>query len=167
MFGINKMISGGQTGADLAGLDFALRNNISLGGWCPKGRLNESGTIARMYPLIETSSTQYSVRTEKNVMDSDATLIFTGKQSIDPGTKLCIDLCQHHQKEHFIFDLFDNAENQLDSARAWLLTGNFRTLNIAGNRESTFPGIYFKTLMVLANIFNANVETVGEAGQTN
>ena len=153
MFGIKKIISGGQTGADLAGLDYALKNGISMGGWCTKGRLNEAGTIAKVYPLIESISKQYSVRTEKNVVGSDATLVFTGKESMDKGTGLCIDLCRHHKKSYFVFDLFDVEQGQVKSVRNWLKSGNYQTLNIAGNREGTFPGIYNKTLFALAKIF--------------
>jgi len=35
---ITKIISGGQIGADQAGLEVALELNIPHGGWCPKGR---------------------------------------------------------------------------------------------------------------------------------
>jgi len=48
------MVSGGQTGADPAALDWALYRGIECGGWCPKGRKAEDGPIAKRYPLIET-----------------------------------------------------------------------------------------------------------------
>lgn len=35
---LRKIVSGGQTGADRAGLDAALELGLELGGWCPKGR---------------------------------------------------------------------------------------------------------------------------------
>jgi len=35
---IDKIVSGGQTGADRAALDFAIRHNMPHGGWVPKGR---------------------------------------------------------------------------------------------------------------------------------
>ncbi|MEA3445133.1 MAG: putative molybdenum carrier protein [Bacteroidota bacterium] len=153
MFNIKKIISGGQTGADMAALDFGLRNGISIGGWCPKGRINETGTIPQMYPLIECISKQYSVRTEKNVIGSDATLIFTNSANIDNGTKLCIDFCQLHLKEFFVFDIFDFSASQIDSVKNWLQYENIVILNIAGNRESTLPGVYYKTLSFLQKIF--------------
>jgi hypothetical protein len=34
---IEKIISGGQTGADIAALDVALHYNFPHGGWCRKG----------------------------------------------------------------------------------------------------------------------------------
>ena len=50
---ISKIISGGQTGADRAGLDFAIVNGISHGGFCPRGRKAEDGQIPERYDLEE------------------------------------------------------------------------------------------------------------------
>ena len=72
-----KIISGGQAGVDRAALDIALELGIECGGWCPKGRGAEDGRIGPKYPLLETGSEDPNVRTERNVRDSDATLIFT------------------------------------------------------------------------------------------
>jgi hypothetical protein len=82
---IKKIISGGQTGADRAALDFAIYHDIRHGGWCPKGRLAEDGMIERRYELQETSSKSYPQRTEKNVRDSDGTAIFA--QKLTGGSK--------------------------------------------------------------------------------
>ena len=50
---IKKIISGGQTGADRAALDVAIKLNIPHGGWVPKGRLAEDGPIDPKYQLQE------------------------------------------------------------------------------------------------------------------
>jgi len=42
---ISKLVSGGQTGADRAALDWAIEHNIPHGGWCPKGCRAEDGPI--------------------------------------------------------------------------------------------------------------------------
>ena len=70
-----KIVSGGQTGADRAALDWALHHDVECGGWCPKGRKAEDGTIDPKYPLKETPSVAYIQRTEWNVRDSDATVL--------------------------------------------------------------------------------------------
>ena len=46
---IKRIISGGQTGADRAALDFAIDKDILHGGWVPIGRLAEDGPIPDKY----------------------------------------------------------------------------------------------------------------------
>lgn len=48
-----KIVSGGQTGADRAALDWAIANQVPHGGWCPAGRIAEDGTISDRYQLQE------------------------------------------------------------------------------------------------------------------
>jgi len=74
---IKKIISGGQTGADRAALDFAIEVGIPHGGWVPKGRKAEDGEIPDKYSLQEMATSSYPARTEKNVIDSDGTLIIS------------------------------------------------------------------------------------------
>ena len=75
---LEKIVSGGQTGADRAALDFARANGLGIGGWVPRGRLAEDGLIPEDYlGLLEADSTDPAVRTALNVRDSDATLILS------------------------------------------------------------------------------------------
>lgn len=74
---ISKIVSGGQTGADRAALDYAIAIGIPHGGWCPKGRKAEDGPIGPPYALVETPRADYLQRTEWNVRDTDGTVIFT------------------------------------------------------------------------------------------
>ena len=74
---IKKIISGGQTGADRAALDVAIKFNIPHGGWIPKGRIAEDGPLPDKYQLQEMPTSSYPKRTEQNVIDSDGTLIFS------------------------------------------------------------------------------------------
>lgn len=75
-----KIISGGQTGVDRAALDVALELGLPCGGWCPRGRRAEDGVIAERYPLTETRSARYAVRTVRNVRAADGTLVLTRGQ---------------------------------------------------------------------------------------
>lgn len=74
---IARIVSGGQTGADRGGLDAAIHCRLPYGGFCPKGRIAEDGTIPARYVLTAMPTTDYLARTEANVVDSDATVIFT------------------------------------------------------------------------------------------
>ena len=67
---VNKIISGGQTGADQAALDVAIKLGIPHGGWIPKGRKTESGPLPDKYLLQEMPNGSYAKRTEKNVIKS-------------------------------------------------------------------------------------------------
>jgi hypothetical protein len=145
-----SFISGGQTGVDRAALDFALSNEISCSGWCPHMREAEDGPIPIRYPLSESYSPDPHVRTEMNVLHSDGTLILI-IEDMDKGTQQTFDLAHLHAKPVFVwriglnrnFDQFDN----------WLLKNKIETLNIAGPRESSQPGIYSEALNTLDQIF--------------
>src|SRR4051812_3448090 len=82
------IISGGQTGVDRAALDFAIALGLSHGGWCPRQRRAEDGIIPAQYSLRETPSGHYSQRTEWNVRESDATVVFSIKAGLAGGTRL-------------------------------------------------------------------------------
>ena len=72
---LSKIISGGQTGVDRAALDAAIMLNITIGGFCPKGRRAEDGIIPDKYNLYETKNIKYSERTKQNIQHSQGTLI--------------------------------------------------------------------------------------------
>ena len=76
---LRKIISGGQTGADRAGLDFAIQAGLEHGGYVPKGRKAEDGRIDDRYQLIELSSSSYVDRTKRNVEESDGTIRIPAK----------------------------------------------------------------------------------------
>jgi len=86
-----KIISGGQTGADQGGLDFALKHGWPCGGWCPPGRLCETGRIHAKYPVKEVEAGDHNERTRRNVLDSDATLVITHRGFQEEGTTLTPD----------------------------------------------------------------------------
>lgn len=135
-----KIISGGQTGADQGALDAALELNHPCGGWCPQGRISESGTIPERYPVQELASERYDVRTEANVKDSDGTLIFTYGPATG-GTAFTLEVAQKLNKPLFIIDL-EHDPSDIDSTciRAWGQESDIATLNVAGPRESKAPG---------------------------
>src|ERR1039458_1695846 len=93
-----KIVSGGQTGADRAALNFAIAHRIPHGGWCPAGRLAEDGSIDARYSLKETPSACYLQRTEWNVRDSDGTVVFSIEAKLTGGSKKTVTLAHKHRK---------------------------------------------------------------------
>ena len=132
-----KIISGGQTGADKAGLDWAIANGIAHGGWCPKGRRSENGPIDVLYNLVETPSSNYLERTEWNVRDSDATMIFTLAEKLDGGSKKTAEIATRLGKPYLHFRPRVNPSYLVK----FLVRHQVKILNIAGKRETEAPGI--------------------------
>ena len=85
---LRQIISGGQTGADRAGLDFAIETGLQHGGYVPRGRKAEDGRIDERYNLVELSTSSYPARTRKNIEESDGTVIFSLERRLSGGTKL-------------------------------------------------------------------------------
>jgi hypothetical protein len=147
-----KIVSGGQTGADQAALEWALENGIPIGGWCPKGRITEDVTIPECFPLKETPKADYPQRTEWNVRDSDATVIFTIRAKLSGGSLKTWDFAKKHGKPvlHLSRDRDKDAADQL--RRFW--NGKEGTLNVAGSRGSKEPevGDFVKQTLVASRI---------------
>ena len=136
------IVSGGQTGADRAALDFAIEHDIPHAGWCPRGRLAEDGTIPGLYRLEETPSRKYSQRTEWNVRDSDATVALSISPNPAGGTALTLAVARRLGKPwlHLCRKGDDIAELAARLLR-FLDEHDVRRLNIAGPRASQEPKI--------------------------
>jgi len=147
--GIEKIISGGQTGVDRGALDAAIACNIPHGGACPKGRLAEDGPIADCYQLTELDSRDYAVRTERNVLDSDGTLILF-RHDLTGGTLLTYRLAKQWKKPLMRVRL----ERPIDyaSIAAWISRHQLRILNIAGPRGSSEPGLQQLTEQIITTL---------------
>lgn len=151
--------SGGQTGVDVAGLDWGIENTISVGGWCPKDRLNETGTIPIEYPLVETTSRHWSVRTYKNIEDSDATLIIN-QGTLRSGTLTTFNKCREIQKPVYLINVdSESLDKDIENLIEWLKTTKCNILNIAGPRESKCPGIYNAARSILNKVYQRQKPT--------
>jgi hypothetical protein len=144
-----KIVSGGQTGVDQAALAVATTLTIPHGGWCPQGRRCEAGTIPSEYTVREMDNPSYAARTRQNVIDSDATLILYRHQ-LSGGTLLTYQIAQQLERPVFLFDL----ENPVELAKplAWLKQFTVATLNVAGPRESSCPGIHKQASALLVTL---------------
>jgi hypothetical protein len=147
---VRTIVSGGQTGVDRAALDAAIALGIEHGGWCPRGRRAEDGAIDDRYRLQETESRKYHVRTECNVRDSDGTLILY-RGDLSGGTEYTRKCARLHGKPHLAIDLASGG--RLREIREWLAEHTIETLNVAGPRESTAPGIYEEAYALLEALF--------------
>jgi len=149
---IDKIISGGQTGADQAALDVAVKFNIPHGGWIPKGRKTEAGPLPLRYRLTQMPTTDYRDRTRKNVMASQGTAIFY-RGRLAGGTRLTMELAQLSEKPCCALDLLGN-----DPFEAAVMLQSFVgehsicILNVAGPRASHDPCIYADVKIILETL---------------
>jgi hypothetical protein len=146
---VGRIVSGGQTGADRAALDFAIASGIPYGGWCPRGGRAEDmprppGLLARYPSLRETASEAEVERTLLNVRDSDATLILTtpSARGDSPGTRATERAAAELSRACAVIDVLDVAGAGARFAALARAMPPGGTLNVAGPRESEAPGIY-------------------------
>lgn len=159
MITLTGICSGGQSGADLAGLCAAEELGIYTFGWAPKGWKTEAGPapwLEDRFNMMEHSSDYYAERTKANVLAADATVIF-GRRS--KGSNLTENLCHKHKKPLLWIawigglDCSGNFSAPLPWGRVifdanpvalaeFVTIHDVKILNVAGNRESVNPGIF-------------------------
>jgi hypothetical protein len=136
-----KIISGGQTGADRAALDWALAHGVPHGGWCPKGRLAEDGAIDEKYDLRETPEAEYSQRTGWNVRDGDATVVVSRAARLTGGSLFTMELAAAQREPCLhLSGLLDAPENARQ-LRDFIRRNGVKILNVAGPRASGEPKV--------------------------
>jgi hypothetical protein len=136
-----KIISGGQTGVDRAALDVALRHRVKCGGWCPAGRLDESGKIPDRYPL-------------RNVQESQGTVVIYFHE-LSGGTAYTVGCCIEDRQPHRLIDAAKySTEDAATLMVSFVCDNEIDILNVAGPRESEWAGGYayaFRAVDVLVS----------------
>jgi hypothetical protein len=142
-----KIISGSQTGADRAALDWAIKHGIPHDGWCPKGRI-EDGPIDAKYRLKETRSSNDLQCTEWNVRDSDGTVIFSVGKRLSGNSAETLEFAIIHRKPylHLSAVFKDNAAQKL---KKWIEENIVRVLHVAGPGASKEPEVARFVALVL------------------
>ena len=146
---LRRVISGGQTGADVAGLDAAKTMGYETGGHAPLGFRTLNGPNLRLrdeYGLEETKQSNYQVRTALNVKNSDATIRFATNFN-SPGElctlkainkfnkpRLDVDLTKYFYagSTDMVRDFFDFNQERIIR---FLIDRQVIVLNIAGNAD--------------------------------
>jgi len=152
---VKKIISGGQTGVDRAALDVAIQLGIEHGGWMPKGRLAEDGAVPARYRLQEMPTEDYPARTEKNVLESDGTLLIS-RGSPTGGTDYTRRMALKHGKHllHIDLSLGRQTAEAGSLIASWIELNRIETLNVAGPRASHDASIYADAVSILVQAFH-------------
>ena len=144
---IKKIIAGGQTKADQAALDMAIRLRIPHGGWTPKDRIAGAGLILipKRFKLQEMQTDNYSECIKQNVIDSMGTLIIsygTLTGDLDYARKMAL----RHRCQMLGIDL-----NQMDDAKAaillndWIQLYRIDVLHVIGPNAEVNPYVRNQT----------------------
>jgi hypothetical protein len=143
---IAKVVSGGETGADRAAVDFAISHNVAYGGWVPRDGWAEDlrdppGLLALYDHFVPTQSADPGVRTTLNVRDSTATVVFSPPIASSPGVTQTLQMANVLKRPIVVIDPSTvDADTLLSDFFERL--GREATLNIAGPRESEVPSLY-------------------------
>jgi hypothetical protein len=147
MFMLDKVMSGGQTGADIAGLKVAREFNIPTGGWIPRGFLTQDGykpEYKDLYNLTQHKSDKYPPRTFSNVRDSDGTMRFASDW--DSSGEICtLKGIIQYRKPYFDVDIARLDPLSVARAIHWLNVHKIKILNVAGNAAKTCPYAEIRT----------------------
>lgn len=178
---LSKVVSGGQTGVDQAALRAARDCGIEIGGWCPPGRVCETGVIPSEFPLRETERDRSpnapdiprSQRTEWNVRDSDGTLVIRSgaashppshrygvagsdaatEEAADAGTEWAMQCAKRYGRPLLVCDLSD--PNATQKVQEWLRRVPIKVLSVGGPAESASPGIGDRAYMLMRSVFES------------
>ncbi len=155
-FMLQKIVSGGQTGADQGALDAAIAMGVDHGGWLPKDRKTENGPLPPRYQLQEMASSNYADRTLQNVLDSDGTLIIS-HGPLTGGSALTYSLARRHRRPCLHIDRTRLSRDQaVHRIVKWIQSDAIRVLNTAGPRASSDPRIH----AVVKDLITAVVKTM-------
>ena len=181
------IISGGQTGVDIAGLRAGHCLGFRTGGWAPRGFRTQAGLkpkLGSVFNLREHSG-GYTARTWKNVDASSVTLIIAADAN-SAGTKMTINACDElnapyrvvlltplNKPGHLTYDVpgTEVQRGLLDwikeeSAKGISEYGMF-AINVAGNSSVTAPGIFPSAFLFLFALFGRlYIERTQELGGT-
>ena len=159
-----KIVSGGQTGADVAGLWIGKIFNIETGGWAPKGFKTLVGDFPQMSTTfgLKEHTHSYRGRTISNIKDSDLTIVCY--QKLSAGSKLTINQCKEHNKKCIKFLITENDYSDIvtnessfselvNSIRKNQLIGVTTTINVAGNSTQNCDRAFEYTFKMLYSLF--------------
>jgi Circularly permutated YpsA SLOG family len=172
-----RVVAGGQTGVDQAALSAALELYVACGGWCPPGRVCETGRIPDRFPVQETPHERSrekrkvprSLRTEWNARDSDGTLVLFPRKlgPMDPGTLWTVNRAKHYHGDAHLLCCDPHDADSNDKILKWLEAYQIRTLNVGGPAESRCPGLEELCFGLLLEVFEAaRADVVPKRGGT-
>jgi hypothetical protein len=137
---LEKIVSGGETGASQAGWRAAQAGGIAAGGWMRKGFLTDDGCrpeFADHCAAAELPTASALACIEANVTSSDGTVWFG--RTTTPAAHATATACLA-QRRPFL-PIYPGASFEPSHVALWIAENKIKTLNVTGNREHDEPGI--------------------------
>jgi len=155
---IKKIISGGQSGVEMAALDSAIRLDIPHEGWAFQRRGEKDGQWPEQANLKTIDLPSYHLRLGKNITVSDGIVILTYGQLVI-GTKVIKDLADKNQKPCLYIDLTECSINHaISSIRKWITSYNIEAVYFTGSKPVGESNIYEETVRIIDGIFRVERE---------
>jgi len=149
---IKKIISGGQPGVERSALDAAIKLNIPHGGWTYRTRKTDEGIIPDKYSVKESPDVGFSDRIEKNVLESDATVILT-HGSLTIGLKIVKEYAEKHNRPYLHVDLNENPLNLASALiRKWMMNNQLEAIYFTGSKSIASLNITQEVIQIIEGI---------------
>ena len=155
---LKKIISGGQPGVEIAALDAAIQFKISHAGWAYKGRKTDDGVLPEEYNVKGIDNPSYFERLEKNIFDSEGTVILTYGQLLI-GLKGVRDLAEKHKKPCLHLELTECKTNHaISSIRKWMENHEIEVVYFTGPKPAGNSKVYRDVILIIQGICGVEKE---------
>jgi hypothetical protein len=149
---IKKIISGGLPGVELAALYAAIKLGIPHGGWTYKSRKTKNGALREQFNLKEIANPSYFERLEKNIIDSEGTVILTYGQLIR-GAIATKNLAGKYNKPCLLLQLNEFTFGQaVSSIRKWMDKNAIEKIFFTGSKPIASPNIHQEVIKIIEGI---------------
>jgi hypothetical protein len=162
---IERVISGGQTGADRIAWRVAQSFGIPTGGamlWGFRAEDGRHADFAQLYGARQLPTTTQAAHLLANVRDSDGTIWFGRTNSLTGRTAL--ETCERLGRPCRVIQLDDGEPVDPPDVVRWIVGHEIRILNVAGNPESLEPAITERSEGFLRDVF-ALANRLGNAAE--
>ena len=149
---LKKIVSGGLPGVEKAALDAAIKLNLPHKGWTYKSRDAKNDALPEQYNVKEIENPSYFERLEKNIKDSDGTVILTYGQLII-GSNATSDLAEKHKKPCLQVELNACTHIQASSSiRKWMDNHRIEEIFFTGSRPMAAPNIHEEVIIIIEGV---------------
>jgi predicted Rossmann-fold nucleotide-binding protein len=149
---IKKIISGGLPGVESAALDAAIKLGIPHKGWTYRRRKTEADASKEQYNVREIFNPSYFERLEKNIIDSEGTVILTYGQLIR-GSIATKDLAKKHNKPCLLLELNEYTRNHaISSIRKWMENHDIGEIFFTGSKPIASPNLNEDVIQIIQGI---------------